>query len=171
MCLSTGEYRWFPAERIDNQIHVSVPAAPFLYNCTSICDNSKVTSDEGRSIRCLVSIHRDPVTEPIKSLEISYGLLNDIENCDTKRGCDPSTWDFDNKKYEYLIGGVRGVPGTLRKFGKNRKKTHKNGRTVGMLVTEKPHENFGKTKKPHKNSPRTAKPQTSDTLILLVKKS
>ena len=36
-------------------------------------------------------------------------------------------------------------------------------RTVGMLGTEKPHQNFEKTEKPHKKTTRTAKLQTSDT--------
>ena len=66
--------------------------------------------------------------------------------------------------------GVRGVPGTetllefsvktVRKFGNNRKTAQKwtKPRTVGMLGTEKPHQNFGETEKPHKNR---LEPQTS----------
>ena len=51
---------------------------------------------------------------------------------------------------------------------KNRTKNGRKPRTVGMLGTEKPQQNFGKTEKPHKKSPRTAKPQTSDTPPLRV---
>ena len=53
---------------------------------------------------------------------------------------------------------------TIRKFGKNRKTAQKWSqlRTVGILGTEKPNQNFGKTEKPLKNrlEPQNRKPLT-----------
>ena len=76
---------------------------------------------------------------------------------------------------------VRGVPGTkkpleisvktVRKFGKNRKTAKKwtKPRTVGMLRTEKRHQNFGKTKKPQKiaSSHKTANLRPPSPLVVM----
>ena len=105
------------------------------------------------------------------------GQWNELNNWRQRQRSDYFSLMVDCEVFVWVKNkeGVRGVPGTEKpleisiktvgKFGINRKTAQKwtKPRTVGMLGTEKPHQNFGETEKPHKKSPQTAKPQTSDT--------